>query len=338
MSKHFHGKHGPLLVAEIGGNHEGNFDYAKRLAQLAIDTDVDYVKFQIYTGDRLVSSVENPDRNKHFKRFELSKDEHRYLAEMVTKSGLKYTSSVWDIEAMKWIDEFISIYKIGSGDLTAYPILSKTAQKGKPMIISTGLATIDEVVATVRFIQESNPVYESSNMLAVLQCTTMYPINAEDANLNVMRQLKQMTGMTIGYSDHTEGTKALQYAAAMGAEILEFHFTDSREGKVFRDHKVSVTPDEVENLIDEIKLIRVLQGSPEKRPVQIEIENGHLTTFRRAVYPSCNIKAGEILTEDNLTVLRPNIGIDARDYNLLLGKKALVDIPKHKKIEWKFLT
>lgn len=338
MENNFKGKHGPLLIAEIGGNHEGNFEYAKQLAQLAIETDVDYVKFQIYTGDSLVSSVESPDRNKHFKKFELTKEQHIYLAEMVKEAGILYTSSVWDISAMQWLDKYITLYKIGSGDLNAYPVLEETAKIGKPMIISTGLATEAEVLETVAFLQSVNSEYKSKDMLAVLQCTSMYPIPGKDANLNVMQRLKEQTGLTIGYSDHTEGSKALMYAVAMGAEVLEFHFTDNREGKVFRDHKVSLTPDEIKELISEISLIKDFQGDAAKKPVAIEIENGHVESFRRAVYPAADLKKGDVLTKENLTVLRPNHGIDARDYYKLLGKSVNVDIQKHQKLDWTFIN
>lgn len=333
----FLGKFGPLLIAEIGGNHEGNFDYAKKLAQMAIATNVDYVKFQIYSGDTLVSQLESPDRNKHFKKFELTKENHIYLAEMVKEAGLLYTSSVWDIEAMEWLDKYISLYKIGSGDLTAYPVLKKTAEKGKPIIVSTGLSSEDEIMKTIDYIQSVNSDYKSAEMLAVLQCTSMYPIPSSDANLNVIKRLKDLTNLTIGYSDHTEGSKALNYAVAIGAEILEFHFTDSREGKQFRDHKVSLTPFEINELIQEIQLINDLKGVNIKTPVLIEIENGHVESFRRAVYPSKNIKAGEILTEDNLTVLRPNHGIDSRDFDKLIGKRLKKDVLKHQKLDWNLI-
>lgn len=334
MNNPFQGKHGALLIAEIGGNHEGDFEYAKKLASLAIDSDVDYVKFQIYTGDTLVSKIESPERNKHFKKFELTKDNHIYLAEMVKEAGLLYTSSVWDIDAMGWLDKYISLYKIGSGDLTAYPVLKKTAEKGKPMIISTGLSSEDEVLKTVAYIQSINSDYKDKNMLAVLQCTSMYPIPAEDANLNVMHRLKELTGLTVGYSDHTEGSKALCYATAMGAEVLEFHFTDNREGKVFRDHKVSLTPSEIAELITEMKLIRALQGNSEKKPVAIEIENGHVKSFRRAVYPARDIAAGEIITSENIIVLRPNVGIDAREIDSLLGKRAKTALSAHQRLSF----
>jgi N,N'-diacetyllegionaminate synthase len=333
----FTGKYGPLLIAEIGGNHEGNFEYAKRLTQLAIDTNVDYVKFQIYSGDTLVSIVESPDRNKHFKKFELTKEQHIELAQMVLDAGIFYTSSVWDLKAMDWIDEYISLYKIGSGDLTAYPVLRETALKGKPMIISTGLSYEKEVLDAIAFIQSVNPIYNRKEMLAVLQCTSMYPINPCDANLSVMKRLKDITGLTIGYSDHTEGSQALKYAVAMGAEVLEFHFTDSREGKQFRDHKVSLTPHEIKELIEEIELIKQFQGSNIKTPVKIEEDNGHIQSFRRAVYPSKDIKKGEIFTHENLTLLRPVKGIDALEYDNLIGKKAMKDFKFHEKLNWDFI-
>ncbi len=326
------------MIAEIGGNHEGNFEYAKHLTQLAIDTDVDMVKFQIYTGDSLVSRMESPTRNAHFKKFELSKEQHLELAKMVTDAGLRYTSSVWDLTAIDWLDPYIPVYKIGSGDLTAYPVLRDTAKLGKPLIISTGLSTEDEVLEAIRFIQSVNPAYKAPEMLAVLQCTSMYPINAEDAHLNVMHTFKDKTGLTVGYSDHTEGSKALYYAVAMGAEVLEFHFTDSREGKVFRDHKVSLTPSEVKELIEEIALIKRLKGNAVKAPTQIELDNGHELSFRRAVYPSADLKAGTRLSAENLTVLRPNHGIDARDFDKLVGKVLTRDVVAHQKLEWSMLS
>jgi N-acetylneuraminate synthase/N,N'-diacetyllegionaminate synthase len=162
----------------------------------------------------------------------------------------------------------------------------------------------------------------------------MYPINPEDTNLNVMHELRQKTGLTIGYSDHTEGSKALYYAVAMGAEILEFHFTDTREGKQFRDHKVSLTANEVKQLIAEIELIRTYQGEYNKQPTAIELANKHEVSFRRAVYPSRDIEAGELLTVNNMTVLRPNHGIDARDFDKVVGKSAKLALNKHQKLDW----
>lgn len=333
----FKGKNGPLLIAEIGGNHEGSFEYAKRLTELAINTDVDYIKFQIYSGDSLVSSVENPKRNEHFKKFQLSKNEHIQLAKMVKNSGKGYMASVWDISSLDWIDEFISIYKIGSGDLTSYPILKETAQIGKPIILSTGLSHEEEVLDSISFIQNIDKKYCRSNMLAILQCTSMYPINPSDSNLLVMSRMKELTNLTVGYSDHNIGTKALKYAYLLGAEVLEFHFTDDRTNKYFRDHKVSLTPKEVGALIGEINLINDILGSPQKKPLKIEIENDHIVSFRRGVYPSRDISANEILSDKNLTILRPAKGIDARDYYEVIGMKVKKDFKYHECLDWENL-
>jgi N-acetylneuraminate synthase/N,N'-diacetyllegionaminate synthase len=337
MNNLLKGKNGPLLIAEIGGNHEGDFEYAKKLTALAIDSGVDLVKFQIYTGDTLVSDIESPDRNLHFKKFELSPEQHKYLANMVRDAGLFYSASVWDTGALEWIDPFISIYKIGSGDLTAYPVIREIALKNKPIILSTGLSTEKEVLECIQFIQSVNQEYFNKEMLAVLQCTSMYPIRPEDAHLQVITRMKEITGLTVGYSDHTEGSKALLYAAAMGAEILEFHFTDDRQGKTFRDHKVSLTRDEVGKLIDDIRELKTFQGCAIKKPLEIEEKNGHVISFRRAVYPKRDILKGELLDEDNLTVLRPNLGIDAKYYYQLIGKRAAVDLKKHHQMNWEML-
>ena len=334
MNTNWKGKHGPLLLAEIGGNHEGNFDYAKKLTQLAIESDVDFIKFQLYSGDTLVSRLESPTRNQHFKKFELSRDKYIELAKMCQAAGVGFMASVWDVEYLDWIDEYMPIYKIGSGDLTAYPVLKATVKKRKPIILSTGLSTLEEVVGAVEYIQSLDDLYNDPNYLAVLQCTSMYPIPYEDANLSVMQTIRTVTGLPVGYSDHTEGSKALEIAVAMGAQILEFHFTDSREGKAFRDHKVSLTRDEVHQLIKDIKNIQALKGHPLKRP--LAIEGDHPSSFRRAVYPIMDIPAGTIIKEEHLTTLRPNHGIDARDYDKLIGKKTSKALKAHERLEWAY--
>ena len=335
MSSPWQGKHGPLLIAEIGGNHEGNFDYALRLAELAIAADVDYIKFQMYSGDSLVSRLEGAQRNAHFKKFELSQEKYIQLAEMCREAGVGFMASVWNPEYISWIDAYMPIYKIGSGDMTAYPVVREIAKTGKPMIISTGLANLQEVLETIEFVQSLDTCYTNPNMLALLQCTSMYPICLADANLSVMNLLKQTTGLSVGYSDHTEGPLALEVAMAMGAEVLEFHFTDSREGKTFRDHKVSLTKDEVLNLIQKIGQIGELKGNPLKRPLEVEAE--HRVSFRRAVYSARDLPAGIVLNSEDLVTLRPNQGIDARDFDQLIGKKLNTDVKAHQKLDWNLI-
>ena len=329
------GKHGPLLIAEIGGNHEGNFEYAKRLTELAIASNVDYIKYQLYSGDTLVSKVESAQRNKHFKKFELSQEQYLELAQMCESKDIGFMASVWDPDYITWIDKHIPIYKIGSGDLTAYPLLRKFTELKKPIIISTGLADMDEVADAIAFIQNENSLYKDSEFLSVLQCTSMYPIPFEDANLNNMIAFKNEFKLPVGYSDHTEGSFALITSVAMGAQILEFHFTDSRENKEFRDHKVSLTKDEVLDLIEKIKETERLKGSYKKIP--LPIEGDHPVTFRRAVYPNKDLKKGTVISEEDITVLRPNHGIDARRFYDVVGKRLKVDLKEHQKMEWENL-
>ena len=177
------GKNGPLLIAEIGGNHEGNFTYAKKLVKLAIDSGVDVVKLQLYSGDMLVSPIESKKRFKHFRKFELTKKQHIYLAKLCRSSGVKYLASVWDLKMLDWIDRYLNFYKIGSGDLTALPIIKEFAKRGKPIILSTGLSNLSEIKNTIKFIQKENRVYKSKNKLAILQCTSSYPTIDEEISI-----------------------------------------------------------------------------------------------------------------------------------------------------------
>ncbi len=328
------GKNGPLLIAEIGGNHEGDFEYAKKLTHLAAESGCDYVKFQIYTGDGLVNPIESPQRNEHFKKFELTPEQHLELANICKSYGIGYLASVWEVEALQWIDQFMDFYKIGSGDLTAYPVIKALCRLKKPILLSTGLATEEEVLESIKYIKSCDPLYESSESIAILQCTSMYPIPAADANLKVMDRLRLQTSNPVGYSDHTEGTYALEIAVAMGAQILEFHFTDDRVGKEFRDHKVSLTKDEVRTLITRINEIKDLQGNDQKNP--LKIEGDHVISFRRAVYPAKEIPVHKVITSEDLTVLRPNHGIAASSFDLLLGKKAVKPLKKFEKLDWKY--
>lgn len=337
MKETWTGKSGVYLIAEIGGNHEGNFDYAKKLTQLAIEGTPDAIKFQIYTGDSLVNPIVSPDRNAHFKKFELPKEKHIYLAEMCKEAGVQYNASVWDLNAINWIDPYVSFYKIGSGDFTAYNIIETFIKLGKPILLSTGLSTLEEVEKCVEFIYSKSSDYKNKEMLGILQCTSMYPIPFEEANLNVLKTYQNRFDATIGYSDHTIGSEAMKVAAAMGAEILEFHFTDEREGKSFRDHKVSLTRDEVLELSKSIVNIKKIQGSYVKEPTKSEKETLHTNSFRRAVYPNKDLFAGQIIKASDLICLRPNDGIGAEYYYEIIGKTLKKDVPHHSPLNWEDL-
>jgi N-acetylneuraminate synthase/N,N'-diacetyllegionaminate synthase len=321
------GRHGPLLIAEIGGNHEGSFDAALRLTDLAIESGADVVKFQVYTGDALVSPVESPDRHAHFRRFELSPSQHLALARRVLDAGLRYGASVWDPVALDWLDPVLDFYKIGSGDLTARPILAAHARRGKPILLSTGLSTLEEVIAAVDFIRSLAPRYREPGRLALLQCTSMYPTDDAEVNLRAIDSLRDATGLPVGYSDHTRDGLALRLAAARGARVLEFHFTDARDGRAFRDHAISLTQTEVRSLIEDLRRIDSMLGSGIKAPTCGEIASGHVTSFRRAVYAKRALRAGEVLRAEDLVVLRPNHGVDARSLDVVIGRRVRHDTP-----------
>ena len=326
----WNGKNGVFMIAEIGGNHEGNFEYAKRLTNMAIESGVDAVKFQIYSAKSLVNPKENLDRFNHFKKFELPRGQHIELARICARNNVRYIASVWDVSTLDWIDKYIGVYKIGSGDMTAYPIIEEIIKKNKPTILATGMSTLREVRDSVDFIASVNPRLMSEEKLALLQCTSAYPTPDSDANLRALVSLKRSLKLTTGYSDHTIGSLALEMAVALGAEILEFHFTDSRKGKVFRDHKISLTPKEVVLLRKRILRISNLLGDGKKNVMPSE--EYHRGTFRRALYPSADLRKGKKISGKDLVCLRPNHGIDARDYKVVVGKKIIKKVCKNQKL------
>lgn len=321
-----------FFIAEIGGNHEGDFEYAKRLTELAIMSGADAIKFQFYTGDSLVSKLECADRNAHFKKFELSNQENLALVEMVNKGGAIPMASVWSEEMLSWANPQLPFHKVGSGDLTCYPMLALLAKTNKPIILSTGLSSMKEVANAVSYIEKCNPTYISERKLALLQCTSSYPTPDEDANIGAMLSLKSEFGLPVGYSDHTLGSNAIEVAVSAGAEIIEKHFTDSREGKIFRDHLIALTKDEVQETLDRMKQIKLLLGDGKKVLTKSEEEAEHHISFRRSIYASRSIKIGEVLTDDNLTVLRPFHGICASRFDDIVGCIASRDIDTYEVI------
>ena len=292
-----------------------------RLCDLALDSGADAVKFQVYSGDTLVSSVSSPERNAHFKTFELTREQHVGLAERVRAAGRQYMASVWDEAMLEWIGPLVEIHKVGSGDLTCYPILRALAATGKPIVLSTGLATFEDIRGAVEWIARQDESYATGGKLALLQSTAAYPAPDESANLRVIPALATEFGLPIGYSDHTVGADALELAYALGARILEKHFTDSRDGKAFRDHQISLTADEVRALLGRLRRAEALLGSPAKGLTEAERAAGHEVSFRRALHARRYIAAGEALTADNVAPLRPEVGIGAARYYEVLGRK-----------------
>jgi N-acetylneuraminate synthase/N,N'-diacetyllegionaminate synthase len=232
----------------------------------------------------------------------------------------------------------MDIYKIGSGDLNAFQVLEGICNTKKPIILSTGLANIDDVDQAIEFIQGQDDVYRNKGYLSILQCTSMYPIPYNEANLNVMDEYKKRYALAVGYSDHTEGSLALECAVAKGAQILEFHFTDTRENQEFRDHKVSLTKDEIKAFIFKLKEIQTLNGSYIKKPTFLELSTNHVTSFRRGLYLKKDMKVDDIVSIDDIVSLRPNVGIDARNYKKLVGQVLTKDVVAYERLEWEFFS
>ena len=321
-----------LFIAEIGGNHEGDFNYAKKLVKDAISTGADVVKLQTYYANKLTNKFETLDRYKHFKKFELSIKQHKYLAQMCIDNGVYYNSSIWDEDALKHLDKYLNFYKIGSGDLTALPLIQKFIDKKKPIILSTGLSDFREINNTLKFITK-NSFYKKRGNLALMQCTSCYPTIDEEVNLQAMIKLKKYCPI-VGYSHHNKGDLAIKSAIALGAKIIEFHFTDDRRGKVFRDHKISLTKKETISLIKDSKRILKYVRKDYTKPTMNEISSKHVVSFRRGLFYKKNLKKGHIITLKDLVALRPNVGFDPRNFKKIIGRKLKISVSKLSRINY----
>lgn len=326
----------PFVIAEIGGNHEGNFDYACKLLNDAVAGGADAVKFQTYTPDRIVSRVESPERHKHFGRFALKLEQYVALAELCQAQGVQFMSSIWDRESVETLDPYIEIHKVGSGDLTNYPLLKVLASTNKPLCLATAMSTLDDIKRTIDFLDSVNSNLLSEHKLCILHCVAMYgdPLD-EFANLNALEVLRSELdeAITIGYSDHTMGNVAVKIAVCMGAKVIETHFTDdtSRE---FRDHHFAHTRETLADFVEFCVRRERMLGTREKSPILNVETPRRIWEFRRAVYFNRDMKAGEVASEENLTTLRPNEGIDARHYYTVLGKRLIRDKLACERLRW----
>ena len=313
-----------FIIAEIGGNHEGDLDYAIRLTELAAEAGADAVKFQSYSPEGMVSKVEDPARYEHFGKFSLEVEEYIELAKLCKSLDVEFMSSIWDADYLEALDPYINFHKVGSGDLTNYPLLKKILARKKPVILSTAMADLQEIKATVDFALSVQPDCIGLGNLALLHCVAMYgePLD-EYANLRAIGTLgDEFPEIPIGYSDHTLGFHAASIAVGMGAKILELHFTDDKT-RAFRDHHLSVDKDEMMSLVKSIKRTEELLGTQIIEPVSGIETKERIVEFRRACYFTEDMSPGQVITEENLTTLRPNRGIDARNYFDLIGKKLL---------------
>jgi N,N'-diacetyllegionaminate synthase len=307
-----------LVVAEIGNNHEGKFEVARELVLRAADCGVDAVKFQTFQTALFVSASD-PARFNRLKSFELTYDEFASLRELAISLGLLFISTPLDLESAKFLESQVDAFKVASSDNNFYPLLRFIAQTAKPVIISAGLTSLEEIVATRRYMQS---LWESSGVeqqLAVLHCVTCYPALPEQINLSVLPRLRRELGCTVGYSDHTHGTGACLAAVALGAEIIEKHFTLDKNFSDFRDHQLSADPAEMKQLVEGIKRVRLLLGVPEKRVQPCETEL--LPLVRRSIVAAREMPEGHTLELSDLMWTRPGAGLAPGREAELLGRR-----------------
>jgi len=326
-----------LIIAEAGVNHNGSLEMAKKLVDTAYECGADIVKFQTAKLDSLVSKnaqmalyqkkntgIEESQKDM-LKKLLLSFDDFIELANYCKQVGIKFLSTPFDIDSIHFLNDMQDIWKIPSGEITNYPYLVEIAKTHKEIILSTGMADMDEIEAAVNLLKDNG-----ATKITILHCTTEYPAPLETVNLNVMKNLKKHFGCPVGYSDHTQGIEIDLAAVALGAEVIEKHFTLDRR-LPGPDHRASLEPTELKAMVNGIRKIELALGTGEKKPSADELSNRAVA--RKSIVAKRNITAGEILTEDNITTKRPGTGINPMKWRDVLGKKAVRDFAEDELIE-----
>ncbi len=306
-----------FVVAEIGNNHEGDFDVARELVKRAADCGVDAVKFQTFDTDHYVSRAD-ATRHKRLRSFELSHDQFRELARLARALGLAFVSTPFDLASADFLEGIVDAFKIASGDNTFYPLIARVARSGKPVIVSTGLADLEQVGATADFVKAEWGKQGVSGQLAVLHCVSAYPVPPEQANLLAIRALREHLDCEVGYSDHTVGIEAAVLAVTIGARLIEKHFTLDKNYSDFRDHRLSADPPEMRLLVEKVQLASTLMGTSGKRVQPCELPG--ITTMRRSIVAARDLPRGHRLTGDDLTWIRPGGGLAPGQEGKLVGK------------------
>ncbi|WP_430883968.1 N-acetylneuraminate synthase [Fusibacter sp. JL216-2] len=327
-----------MIIAEAGVNHNGDIDLAKALIDIAADAGVDYVKFQTFKAESLLTSYaqkapyqlgESGDDESQFdmlKRLELSADLHRVLIEYCNKKGVKFMSSPFDIQSLQLlVDLDVDFIKIPSGEIVNYPLLREIGLTKKPVVMSTGMSTLEDVELAIEVLRK-----HGTRELTVLHCNTEYPTPYKDVNLKAMNTINEVFGVPVGYSDHTLGIEVSVAAVARGASVIEKHFTidKSLPGP---DHKASLDPDELRALVSAIRNIEQSIGDGIKKPSLSETKN--MIAARKSIVAKCNIMQGDVFSEENLTVKRPGSGLSPMMWNDVIGKVAKENINKDEMIK-----
>lgn len=326
-----------LVIAEAGINHNGNISLACRLAEEAKKAGADIVKFQTFVSEKLVTKnaekaeyQEKNDSNgkqlEMLKKYELSYDDFIKLRDYCRRINIGFLSTAFDLDSVDFLYSInMNMWKIPSGEVTNLPYLIKIAKFHEPIIMSTGMCEIDEIEEAIKVLKENG-----AGEISLLHCTTEYPAPFEDVNLKAMLTLKEKFGVNVGYSDHTKGIEVPIAAVSLGATIIEKHFTLDRnmEGP---DHKASLEPNELKQMVDSIRNIEKAIGNGNKTVSNAERKN--INIARKSIVASKDIKQGEILSEQNITTKRPGNGISPMKWFDVIGTKAVRDFKEDELIE-----
>ena len=330
-----------IIIAEAGVNHNGDMAKARALIDKGAEAGVDYVKFQTFKAGNLVTkqakraayqdrnTQDNDTQYEMLKKLELSQAVHQELIDYCTQKGVKFLSTGFDFESLEFLAGLgITIAKIPSGEITNLPYLRKVATLFPEVILSTGMANINEIKDAVKVLTDNGV---SKDKITVLHCNTEYPTPMEDVNLKAMLHIQQEVGVAIGYSDHTLGIEVPIAAVALGATVIEKHFTLDKN-LPGPDHKASLEPDELKAMVSAIRNIeKAIGGSGIKEVSASEAKNKPIA--RKSIVASKSIKKGDFFTEENITVKRPGIGISPMQWDEVIGKTAKKDFEEDDLIE-----
>ena len=318
-----------LIIAEAGVNHNGSIETAKRLIEKAADAGVDYVKFQTFKSEKLVSrhatkaeyqkaNTDGEDSQlKMLQQLELSHSDHLQLIEHCNHCGVKFLSTAFDLDSIDFLASLnLDLWKIPSGEITNLPYLRRIAQKGGKVIMSTGMCTIEDIEMAVNVLISNGTPREN---ITLLHCNTEYPTPWGDVNLRAMHDIAQRLNLPVGYSDHTQGIEVPIAAVALGATVIEKHFTldNNLPGP---DHKASLEPHALKAMVESIRHIELSLGNGVKEISESERKN--IAIARKSIVAATHISAGEIFTEENLTVKRPGGGISPMRWDEIIGTVA----------------
>lgn len=329
-----------LIIAEAGVNHNGDINLARQLIDVAAAADADMVKFQTFNADRLVtagakkadyqSKATGPAESQRamLRRLELTRENHEELIAQCKGRGIEFFSTAFDLESIDLLVELgLTAFKIPSGELVNLPYLRRIGQHRKPVILSTGMAVLGEIEAAIDTLETAGTPRE---LITVLHCTTEYPTPMTDVNLRAMVSLRDAFGVAVGYSDHTLGIEVAIAAVALGATVIEKHFTISRE-LAGPDHKASLEPHELKAMVQAIRNIEIALGDGVKRLTASEARNKSIS--RKSIVAARPIRAGETFSESNVAAKRPGTGLSPMLWDEVLGRRAPRDFETDEQIE-----